>query len=133
MVEKAGQGSGLAPFDGHRLSMEVLRIAYSVEAGYTGDHNHVPSSGHQSRGGAKAQLVDLVVDAEIFLYVGVGGRKIGFRLVIVVIGYKILHSIGREEALEFSVQLGCESLVVAQDQGGTLELLDDIRHRECLA
>ena len=112
--------------------MEVLRIAYSVEAGNAGDHDHVPSPGHQGRGGAETQLVDLVVDAEVFLDVSISGRKVGFRLVIVVIGNEILHRIGREEALEFSVQLGGQCLVVAQDQGRALQLLDDIRHREGL-
>ena len=39
----------------------------------------------------------------------------------------------REERLEFAVKLRCESLVVAQDERRSLQLLDDVRHRECLS
>ena len=38
-----------------------------------------------------------------------------------------------EERLEFAVKLRCESLVVAQDERRSLQLLDDVRHRECLS
>ena len=36
----------------------------------------------------------------------------------------------REEGLELAVQLRGQRLVVAQDEGRTLETLDDIGHRE---
>ena len=39
----------------------------------------------------------------------------------------------RKEGLEFPVQLGGERLVVAQDQGRTLQPLDDVGHGKRLA
>ena len=39
----------------------------------------------------------------------------------------------REEGLELAIQLRSERLVVAQDQGRTLETLDDVGHREGLS
>ncbi len=98
------------------------RVSDAVEAGHAGDHDHVASSGHQCRGGAEAQLVDLVVDAEILLNVGVGGRKIGLRLVVVVVGDEILNGIGREEAFELPVELRRQRLILALVSAGLWSL-----------
>ena len=80
-----------------------------------------------------AQLVDVVVDGRVLGYIGVRGRDVGFRLVVVVVGDKILHGIVRKELLELAAKLGGEGLVVRQHQCRALHTLDDLGHRVGLA
>ena len=112
------------------LVVEVVRIADAVQAGNGRYDDDIPPSRHQRRGGAHAEFVDFVIDTQVFLYIGVRRRDIGFRLIIVVVGYEVFHRVVREESLEFTIQLGGERLVVAQDESGPLKALDDVRHRE---
>ena len=132
-IQQACKGALFSFLDYHRLCVEILRIAYSVQAGNAGNHNHVAPSGHQGRGCAQPQLVYLVVDGQVFLDVGVCDRQVGFRLVVVVIRYEIFNRVGGEETLEFAVQLGGQGLVVAEYQCRTLESFDYVGHSECLA
>ncbi len=67
----------------------------------------------KGRRGGMAQLVDLVVDGGVLLDVGVGGGDVGFGLVVVVVGDKILHRVIREELLELAVKLGASVLLWA--------------------
>jgi hypothetical protein len=64
----------------------------------------------------------------VLLDVLVLGRDIGFRLVIVVIGNEIFHPVFREELFELVIELVGQGLVVGNDQGGFLVLLDNIGH-----
>ena len=80
-----------------------------------------------------AQLVDLVVDLQLLLDVGVGTRDVRLGLIIVVIADEKLHAVVREELAELVAKLRGEGLVVRDDEGGTLQFLDDVRHRESLA
>ena len=79
------------------------------------------------------QTVDLFVDQRIFFDVRVGGRNVGFWLIIIVVTYKILYRIVREEVLELPIQLGRERLVGGEHQGGAIGLRDDVRNRKGLA
>jgi hypothetical protein len=56
----------------------------AVDTGDAGDHQHVAAR-EQRVGGGVAELVDLVVDRRVLLDVGVGRRKIGLGLVVVVV------------------------------------------------
>ena len=58
---------------------------------------------------------------------------IGLRLVVVVVGDKVLHGVFREELPELLAQLGGQRLVVGQHQRGALHLLDDLGHGVGLA
>ena len=58
---------------------------------------------------------------------------IGLRLVVVVVGDKVLHRIVGKKLLELGAQLGGQGLVVGQHQSGPLDLLDDLGHGEGLA
>ena len=80
-----------------------------------------------------AELVYLLVDVGILLYVGVSLRHVGLGLIVVVIGDEILHGVVGEEVPELRGKLGGEGLVVGDDEGRTLELLDDVGHGEGLA
>ena len=113
--------------------MEVGRVADTVEAGYTGYDDDVAPARKQGRSGAETQLLDLVVDAEVFFDICVSHRQICLRLIVVVIGNEVLDGVVREERLELAVQLCGEGLVVAQDQSRALKFLDDVRHSESLA
>ena len=85
MVHQPCHAALLAFADRHGLGMEVGRIAYAIQAGHAGDDDDIPAPGHQGRSGAQPELVDLVVDAEVFLYIGICRRNICLRLVIIVI------------------------------------------------
>ena len=58
------------------------------------------------------ELVYLVVDGRVLGNVGVRRWDIGFGLIIIIIGHKILYCILREHLLEFSVELRRKRLVV---------------------
>ncbi len=133
LVEQAGEAAALSPAHHDRLLMEVVGVAYAVETGNGGDDYDVAASGKQGAGGAEAQFLYLVVDAQVLLDVGVARRDVGLGLVVVVVADEVLHGVGREEGLEFAVELGREGLVVAEYQGRTLQALYDVGHREGLA
>ena len=99
---------------------------------WTVTDDDIPAPRHQGGGGTHAELIDFIIDTQVFLDIGIRDRDVGFRLVVVVVGDEILHRIMREKRLELAVQLRSQRLVVAQDQGRTLEALDDIGHREGL-
>ena len=52
LVQQSCEAPLLTFFQGDRLGVEVLRVAYAVEAGDAGDNNDIPSPRHQRRGGA---------------------------------------------------------------------------------
>ena len=87
----------------------------------------------QSQGGRVAHLVDFVVNGRVFFNIGVGGRDIRLRLVVIVVRDEVLDRVVREQFLELRTQLTRQSLVVGQDQRGAIGLRDDVRHREGLA
>ena len=132
-VEQAGEAARLAPPDRDGLGVEVVGVADAVKAGDAGDHDHVAPAAEQGACGAQAQFLDLVVDAQVLLDVGVRRGDVGLRLIVVVVGDEVLHRVVREEGLEFTVELGREGLVVAEDQGRTLQALDHAGHGESLA
>ena len=76
--------------------------------------------GEQAAGGAVAKLVDLFVDRGVFFDKGVGGRDIGFGLVIVVVGDKVLNGVLGKQLFELAVELGRQGFVVGEHQGRTL-------------
>ena len=73
-----------------------------------------------------SQLVYLVIDRRILLYVGICGSNICLRLVIVVVADKITHIVLREKALELAGQLSRQSFVVSYDQRRLLHFLYDL-------
>ena len=75
----------------------------------------------------------MVVYGRILLDVDVRGGHVGFGLIVVVVGNKILHRITRKELLEFPIELGRQCLVWRHHQGGSLHALDDIGDSKSLA
>ncbi len=109
-----------------------LGIPQTIDSRYRGDNHHVAPL-QQCLGGRQSHLLDVIVDGGILLDEGVGGRHIGFGLIVVVVGDKILHCIIREELLHLAVELGGQGLVGRQNHGGAVEGRDDISHGEGLA
>jgi hypothetical protein len=80
-----------------------------------------------------AHLIDVVIDERVFLDIGVAGWDIGLWLVIIVITHKKFDCILREKLLKFPVELGCQGLVMGNDQGGSLYPLNYVGHGEGLS
>ena len=113
--------------------VELRRIADAVDATDAGHHDDIATPAKQGTGGAQPQFLDLVVDREVFLDVGVRCREVGLGLVVVVVADEILHAVVREEVFELAVELRRERLVVAQDQRRAVHLGDHVGHGEGLS
>lgn len=83
----------------NKIGIERIGVSHAVDTGHRADDHHVPSSGKQRRNGGESEFVNLVVDGEVLLDIGIGGGDIGFWLVIVVVGDKILDLVVRKEPL----------------------------------
>ena len=110
--------------------VEIRGVAAAVETRDARHHHHVAPPREQRGHGVEPHLLDLGVDREVFLYIGVRRRKIGLRLVIVVVRHEILYGVLREEVPEFAVELRREGLVVAQHERRTVQVGDDVGYGE---
>ncbi len=104
----------------------------AVDAGNRSHHYHV-LAGEQGGRRRVAELVYLVVHQRFFADIGIRGRQIRFRLVIIVIGNEIMHRVLGEKLPELVRELGGQGLIVRDDQGRSLDRLDDVRDGEGLA
>ncbi len=77
-----------------------------------------------------AEAINLLVHRRVFFDIGIGARNIGFGLVIVVIGDKILDRIIWEKGFHLSIKLSRQSFVMCQDKGRALQIFDDLGHGE---
>ena len=80
-----------------------------------------------------AQPVNLQIDIRILLNIGIRTRDICLGLVIIVVADEILDRILGKELFEFTVQLRGERLVMRDNQRRSLQLFNDIGHREGFA
>ncbi len=133
LVQQARERAALPFHDLYRLRMEILRIADAVQAADAGNDYNVAPAAHQRRSGRQTEFLNLVVYAEVLLYIGIRNRDVCLGLIIVVVRHEVLHGVVREERLEFPVQLRRKRLVVTENQGRTLQALDYAGHREGLA
>ena len=65
--------------------MEVRRISDAVQTRDAGYDYDVATSRQQGGGGAETEFLYLVVDAQVLFYICIRYRKIGFRLVVVIV------------------------------------------------
>ncbi len=117
----------------NHILVEGRGISHTIDAGHTAHHNHVSPAAQQRTGGRQTQFVNLVIDGQVLLDVGVCAGNIGFGLVIVVVTHIVLHSIVREELLHLAVELGGQRLVMAQNQCGLAALRNHVGHSEGLS
>ena len=66
----------------------------------------------------------IIVDGGIFFDEGIGLRDVCFRLVVIIVRYKIADSIIRHQLAEFCAQLRCQGLIRFQDQRRPLQLFN---------
>ena len=111
---------------------EGFRGVQSVNTGNGGD-NHAIWTGNKRSHGRKTLLFNPFVDAQFFVNVQIPLGEVSLGLVIVVMRHKIFHRVLWEIPDHFLVQLASERLVMAHDEGGDVELLDDVRHGKGLA
>ena len=111
---------------------KVLRFPKAINTGNAGDDDHVPAFDQRSCSG-QSQFIYLIIHGRVLCNISIGRRHISLRLIIVIIRHKIFHRIFRKEFLKFSVQLGCQSFVMRQNQGGFIQLLNHICHGKSLA
>ena len=87
---------------GYHHLLKILWLAKPINAGHAGNNNHVLTL-NQRCCGRKPKLVYLLIDRGILGNVGIRRRNISLRLVIIIVGHKILHCILREVLLELAV------------------------------
>ncbi len=119
-------------FEQQQHAVVGLGRAEAVDAADRGDDDGVAAL-EEGAGGGEAELVEFLVDGGFLLDVEVAGGDVGLGLVVVVVGDEVLDCVGGEELLELVKELGGEGLVVGEDEGGAVELLDDLGHGEGLA
>ena len=107
-------------------------VAQRVDAGNRCYNDHVPPL-RKRRRGRMAQAVDLIVDGAVLFNVGIGTGDVGFGLVVIVVGNKILHRIVREERAELGAELGRQRLIMGQHQRGAVAPGDHVGHGKGLA
>src|SRR5919198_4374406 len=114
------------------LLLVLDRIAETVDGRDRSDDHDVVAL-HETRRRAEAQPIYVLIDRSIFLDIGVGRRDVRLGLVVVVVRDEVLDRVMRQEALELSVELSRERLVVREHERGPAVMLDDVGHRHRLA
>ena len=113
-------------------SLAILdRIAEAVNRGHRRDDDDILPL-HETGCGAQPEPVDVLVDRRILLDVRIARRHVGLGLIVVVVRDEVLDRVVREEALELTVELGRERLVVRENERRTAKVLDDVGHRHRL-
>ena len=115
----------------HHL-MIAFRGAETINTGHTGNHNHIPPL-KEGAGGRVPQLINLIIDGRILLNICIRGGNIRLRLVIIIIADKITYIIIGKKSLELAGQLCRQRLVVGNDQGRPLYLLNQLGDGKGLA
>ena len=110
----------------------IIRRTQTINTRHRRHHNHVPPL-RQRRRRRQPHPVDLIIHRRILGNIRVALRHIRLRLIIIIIGDKILHRIVRKKLPKLTVQLGCKRLIVRNHQRRLVHRRDHIRHRERLA
>ena len=110
----------------------IDRVAQRVDTGNAGHNDHIALF-RQCSSSRMPQTVNFIIDGAVLFNIGVRGRDIRFRLIVIVVGDKILHRIIREETAHLGTDLGCQGLVGLQNQGRTVTPGNDVGHGEGLA
>ena len=132
LFEQAVHRHLLAALQLNDVLREVLRTAQAVDATDRADDDDIFPPGEQCRHCREPQTVDFLVDGEVFLDIQVGGRDVRLGLIVVVIRDEILHRVVREEGFHLGVELRRKGLVMAHDEGGAVDLFDDVGDGEGL-
>ena len=132
-AQQHAHGDGLPRAQQDDILVERGGIAHAVDATHRRNDHHIFASGEERGGGGESELVQIVVDGQVFLNVGVGRRDVGFGLVVVVVRHVVFHGVVREKALHLGVELGGQGLVVRENEGGAPDFGDDVGDGEGFA
>ena len=110
----------------------VLGRTDAVDARYRRDDDHIASRKKRRRR-LMAQHFDFLVNGGVLFDIRIALRNIGFRLVIVVVAYKINHGVMREKLFELARELGSKRFVGSHNERRLFECLDGLCHGEGLA
>ena len=113
--------------------LEIGGIAQTVNTAHGRHHDDVPPSREQLRGGLQPELVQLLVDGQVLLDIGIAHRHVGLGLIIVIVRHEIPDGIVGKELPELPVELGHQRLVVGEHERGLLHLLDHVGYGEGLS
>ena len=108
------------------------RTTQSVYARDRCDYDDIPPLKLSCCSGV-SELIYLIINVCVLLYIHVRRRDVGLRLIIVVVRNEILDGVVWEELLELSVKLSRQGFVVRNYQGRFLHSLYDFRHSKSLA
>ena len=75
----------------------------------------------------------LVVYHRILFDIHILSGDIRLGLIVVVVGHEVLHRVVREEGAELGAQLCRQSLVMCEDEGGTVQVGNHVCHSEGLS
>ena len=131
-VEELAAVKRLTTFEGTDKFIVFLRLTETIDTGHRGNNEHVAPLKKRAGSGV-TELVNLLVDFGFFFNIEVVTGDISLGLVVVVIADEILDGVIGEELLELGVELGAEGLVVADNEGRSLDAGDNISHGEGLA
>ena len=90
----------------------IHRISDRIDTGNRSHDNNI-SALRQSGSGRVAQLVYLVIDSRILFDISICGGYICLRLIIIIVGHKILNGVVRKKLSELTAKLGCKSFVMS--------------------
>jgi hypothetical protein len=110
----------------------ALGLTNAVDSRH-GSHNDHITPLQQALGARQAHLLDVFVDGAVLFNEQIALRHIGFGLVVVVVAYKVLHRVAREELSKLAVELRSQGFVGRVDDGGSTQAGDHIGHGEGLA
>ena len=80
----------------------VIRTSNPINTGYAGNNDNISPLTQRRRCG-KTEFVNFIVYRRILCNVRVGRRHVGFRLIVVVVTYKVFDCVIREEFFKFSI------------------------------
>ena len=132
LAQKVVAVNMLADADRKEHVAVLVWIGGCINAGDRGDDDRVAPFQHGvDRGHPKH--VQLIVGHRVLFNISIGLRHVGFRLIVIKIGYEIFHAVMRKQFLEFGIQLTGQRLVVGKNQRRTIHPFDHIADRKRLA
>ncbi len=115
------------------VCLKILGLPDTVDTRHRRHDNHIPTTGHQRRGSAEPQLLNVLIHGEVLLDIGVRGRDKCLGLVVVVIRDEIFDEVIGKKLLEFPVKLGRKGLVMTNDEGWPIGFCNDVGNGKSLA
>ncbi len=132
LADKLGAVLLLPYLELNQIFFILCRVAEAIDARYGCNYYHILAR-QERLGGGVAQALNLLVDLRLLLYIRIAMRNVGLRLVVVVVGDKVVHRRIGEELAILLRELGGERFVVGDHQRGALDRLYHIGCGKSLA